>query len=122
VIDLDDIRTRYQQACKFLDERGQRLFAANEALALGHGGVTATSAATGLAHSTIRRAIVELQSKANPIGPRVRHPGGGRKRVVVLQPELPAAVEALIEAQLQHLEGTVARLGVGTSLTGRDLG
>jgi len=32
VIDIDDIRTRYQQACKFLDERGRRLFAANEAL------------------------------------------------------------------------------------------
>ena len=97
MIDLDDIRTRYQQACKFLDERGRRLFAANEALALGHGGVTATSAATGLARSTIRRAIVELQSGANPIGPRVRRKGGGRKRAVTLQPELPGALETLIE-------------------------
>jgi hypothetical protein len=97
VIDLDDIRTRYQQACKFLDERGRRLFAANEALALGHGGVTATSAATGLARSTIRRAIVELQSGANPIGPRVRRKGGGRKRAVTLHPELPGALETLIE-------------------------
>jgi len=97
VIDLDDIRTRYQQACKFLDERGRRLFGANEALALGHGGVTATSTATGLARSTIRRAIVELQSGANPIGPRVRRKGGGRKRAVTLQPELPGALETLIE-------------------------
>ena len=97
MIDIDDIRTRYQQACKFLDERGRRLFAANEALALGHGGVTAASAATGLARSTIRRAIVELQSGANPAGTRVRRKGGGRKRAVVLQPELPAALEALIE-------------------------
>ena len=92
MIDLDDIRARYQQACKFLDERGRRLFAANEALALGYGGVTAASAATGLARSTIRRAIVELQGGANPIGPRVRRPGGGRKRAVALQPELPAAL------------------------------
>ena len=97
MIDLDDIRTRYQQACKFLDERGRRLFAANEALALGHGGVTATSAATGLARSTIRRAIMELQSGANPIGPRVRRKGGGRKSAVTLQPELPSALETLIE-------------------------
>jgi hypothetical protein len=36
------------------------LFAANEALALGRGGVTAASVATGLARSTIRRAILEL--------------------------------------------------------------
>jgi hypothetical protein len=97
VIDVDEIRARYQQACKFLDERGRRLFAANEALALGHGGVTAASAATGLARSTIRRAIVELQSEANPAGTRVRREGGGRKRAVVLQPDLPAALEALIE-------------------------
>jgi hypothetical protein len=49
VIDVDDIRWRWQQAENFLDERGRRLFAANEALAQGRGGVTATAAATGLA-------------------------------------------------------------------------
>jgi Rhodopirellula transposase DDE domain len=40
---------------------------------------------------------VELRSGANPIGSRVRRPGGGRKRAVVLQPDLPAALAALIE-------------------------
>jgi hypothetical protein len=97
VIAIDDLRARYQQALRFLDERGRRLFAANEALALGHGGVTAASLATGLARSTIRRAMVELQSGSHPIGQRVRRPGGGRKRATVLQPGLPAALEALIE-------------------------
>ena len=37
MIDIDDIRVRYQQVSAFLDERGRRLFAANEALALGPG-------------------------------------------------------------------------------------
>src|SRR3954452_21747106 len=60
-------------------------------------GGTPASAATGLARSTIRRAIVELQGGSNPIGSRVRRPGGGRKRAVALQPGLPAALEALIE-------------------------
>ena len=59
--------------------------------------MTATSAATGLARSTIRRAIAELQGGAHPIGSRVRRPGGGRKRAVALQPGLPAALEALVE-------------------------
>ena len=97
VIEVDDIRARFRQAAKFLDERGRRLFAANEALAIGYGGVTAAAAATGLARSTIRRAIAELQGVANPIGSRVRRPGGGRKRAVALQPGLPAALEALVE-------------------------
>jgi hypothetical protein len=97
VIDVDDIRARYRRAVPFLDERGRRLFAANEALAIGYGGVTAASLATGMARSTIRRAIVELQGGSNPIGQRVRRPGGGRKRAVVLQPGLPAALEVLIE-------------------------
>lgn len=97
MIDIDDIRCRYQGSAAFLDERGRRLFAANEALALGFGGVTAAAAATGLARSTINRGIRELRSGQNPICNRVRRPGGGRKSAVTHQPGLPAALEALIE-------------------------
>ncbi len=97
MIDIDDIRARWQQAERFLDERGRRLFAANEAMAQGYGGVTTTAAATGLARSTINRGIAELRSGHNDIGERVRRPGGGRKSAVAHQPGLPAALEALIE-------------------------
>jgi hypothetical protein len=72
VINLDDIRSRWQLAAPFLDERGRRLFAANEALALGLGGVTATALATGIARSTINHGIDELQSARNHIDRRVR--------------------------------------------------
>jgi Rhodopirellula transposase DDE domain len=101
VINVDEIRLRWQLAAPFLDERGRRLFAANEALALGRGGVTATSQATGLARSTINRGVDELQSADNAIDRRVRRPGGGRKRTVAHQPGLPAALEALIEAAIR---------------------
>jgi hypothetical protein len=97
VIDIEDIWCRYQRAEAFLDERGRRLFAANEALAHGYGGITAVAAATGLARSTINRGIHELQSGQNPIGNRVRRAGGGRKSAVTHQPDLPATLEALIE-------------------------
>jgi Rhodopirellula transposase DDE domain len=97
VIDIDDIRCRYHQSEAFLDERGRRLFAANEALALGFGGVTGAAAATGLARSTIHRGLRELRSGQNPIGARVRRAGGGRKSAVAHQPGLPAALEGLIE-------------------------
>jgi hypothetical protein len=97
VIDIEDIRCRYQRTEAFLDERGRRLFAANEALALGFGGVTAAAAATGLARSTINRGIRETRSGQNPIGTRVRRAGGGRKGAVAHQPGLPAALERLIK-------------------------
>jgi hypothetical protein len=101
VIDTDDIRSRWQLVAPFLDERGRRLFAANESLALGLGGVTATARATGLARSTINRGIQELRSAGNDIGRRVRRPGGGRKSAVAHQPDLPAALEALIESAIR---------------------
>jgi hypothetical protein len=97
VIDVADIRKRWHQAVAFLDERGRRLFAANEAVAQGHGGVSATSIATGLARSTIDRGIQELRSARNQLGPRLRRAGGGRKTAVTHQPGLPAALEKLIE-------------------------
>jgi hypothetical protein len=79
VIDIDDIRSRYQLADGFLGERGRRLFAANEALAQGYGGVSATARATGLARSTINRGIAELRAGDNTIGTAIRRTGGGRK-------------------------------------------
>jgi hypothetical protein len=97
VINTADIRKRWHQAAAFLDERGRRLFAANEAVAQGHGGVSATSIATGLARSTIDRGIEELHSGRNELGSRQRRPGGGRKSAVAQQPGLPAALEKLIE-------------------------
>ena len=97
MIDVADIRLRYRQAAGFLDERGRRLFAANEALACGHGGVSAVAIATGLARSTINRGIRELRVGRPDSAARVRRRGGGRKSAVAHQPGLPAALEALIE-------------------------
>ena len=97
MIDIDAIRLRWQQTEPFLDERGRRVFAANTALAAGRGGIAATSVATGVARSTIKRGIDELHAGRNEISVRVRRPGGGRKSAVTHQPGLPAALEALIE-------------------------
>ena len=81
----------------FLDERGRRLFAANEAISLGRGGVTAVAAASGLARSTINRGVAELKAARNEIGRGIRRCGAGRKRETERQPGLLAALEGLIE-------------------------
>jgi hypothetical protein len=97
VIDIEAMRERWAQVSRLLDERGRRLFASTEAIAQGYGGITATARATGLARSSINRGIKELRGNHNEQGRRVRRRGGGRKTAVTHQPELPAALEKLIE-------------------------
>src|SRR5277367_1474623 len=101
MIDVAALRIRYRRIAGFLDERGRRLFAANEALELGRGGVMAVSAASGIARSTINRGIAELRAGRNELGARIRRRGGGRKRAVEGQPGLLAALEGLIEGAIR---------------------
>lgn len=82
-----------------LPERARRRWAAVEAVSLGYGGITAVSLATGMAHSTIRRGIRELNSgNVLPTG-RQRRVGGGRKRKEVVLPGIQAALEELVEPE-----------------------
>jgi Rhodopirellula transposase DDE domain len=97
MVDIERVRTQFQRIEPFLDERGRRLYAANEAMALGRGGVMAVAAATGIARSTINRGMGELKAARNEIGRGIRRPGAGRKREVERQPGLLAALEAVIE-------------------------
>ncbi len=80
----EDIRQRYLKIVDSLNERARRLFVANEAMALGHGGRIVASRATGMAIATVARGIQELKAinegQTQPIEVcRVRHKGGGRK-------------------------------------------
>jgi hypothetical protein len=80
-----------------LDERGRRRWAATEAMALGYGGITAVSLATGLSDRTIRNGIEELQSD-NPLpSGRQRRNGGGRKSLESSQDDLIDAIDRLVE-------------------------
>ncbi len=101
MIDIARFRTQFERLEPFLDERGRRLTAANEALSQGRGGVTAVSMATGIARSTIYRGLAELKVGRNDFGGGVRRPGAGRKRAVDRQPGLLAALEGLIEAAIR---------------------
>ena len=86
MIDVGPLRARFLRIKPVLDERARRLFVANEALSLGHGGVTAVAVATGVTRSTINRGISELKSADHATGGRIRRPGAGRKRAVEGQP------------------------------------
>jgi len=79
-----------------LDERSRRLWLAAEARSLGYGGTQFVAAVTKVARDTISDGIKELATDA-PAGGRVRRAGAGRKRAEQVDPELLAALDALVE-------------------------
>jgi hypothetical protein len=96
MIDREGIRLRWDAlGCK-LDERGQRLFAANEVRAAGHGALVIVSQITGLARSTINRGEDDLDEGPLPEG-RVRRKGGGPKSSSARDPTLVADLQRLVE-------------------------
>jgi len=70
--------------------------AANEAVHEGHGGISRISRACGLSRVTIAKGVRELEAQPVAAG-RIRRPGAGRHQLVVRDPELPRALEALVE-------------------------
>lgn len=85
-----------------MDERIRRLWAATEAQALGWGGVTAVSAATGLSRTTITAGLIETQRRAAGEAEtfttsRLRRPGGGRKKLTQTDRTLRCDLESLVD-------------------------
>jgi len=95
VVDVEAMRARYLALRPFLDERQRRLFAAAEARAAGWGGVSAASRATGIARSTIDRALDDLDAGL-AADDRVRRVGGGRKELTTIDPDLVADLERIV--------------------------
>jgi DNA-binding phage protein len=95
--DTDLIKKRFESIEPFLDERMRRLLAAAEAAALGHGGITKVSRATGVSRPTITAGLEELADPSLVDMKRVRRAGGGRKRTVDTDPTLVQDLESLIE-------------------------
>ncbi len=97
MIDPDPIRERFALLSQHLDERERRLLAAVEARACGYGGIVAVSLATGIAASTIGRGLKDLAGETAVAPGRVRRTGGGRKPLLVMDPELLTELMALVE-------------------------
>ena len=91
------IREKYARIWGLLDERARRLTAANEAIALGYGGVSCVHRACGLSRKTIHKGIHEIvKGCAVPPG-RIRRSGAGRKKATVRDPQLLLRLESLVD-------------------------
>ena len=94
---IENIEQKFALLCPELDERARRCWVAAEALALGYGGVSAVAQATGLARNTIAAGIRQSQEPTRLASDRIRHPGAGRKALATTDPDLPAALDALVD-------------------------
>src|SRR5437667_872234 len=91
------IKRRFELVAGKLNERMRRLVAASEAVALGWGGISAVSRATGLSRKAISQGIKELQEGGGAPQGRIRRRGGGRKKSVSKDPSLQEDLERLVE-------------------------
>jgi hypothetical protein len=96
---ISALRKKFSGVWPLLDERGRRIMAANEALALGHGGISAVQNACGLSRVTISKGIREIASGDRPPEGRIRKSGAGRKRITESDPGLLSALDHLIEPE-----------------------
>jgi len=76
----EEIQEKFIRIAFYLDEKSKRLWCANEALALGWGGVTLVSQATGMSRATITKGIKELTNALDISHERIRRPGGDEKK------------------------------------------
>src|SRR3984885_11643376 len=96
MLNASSIRERYAAVSRDLNERARRLFGAAEARTAGHGGITASSRATGLARSTIGRRLKDLDDSGSLVG-KVRRPGSGRPALISKDTTLLEDLRQLLE-------------------------
>ena len=96
---VEVIRIKFEALSPVMDERTRRLWAATEAKAIGRGGITRVSQATGISHVTIRAGLRQLEQSpaTDTTASRVRRVGGGRKMLTQHDPGLLTALESLVE-------------------------
>jgi transposase len=95
------IKVRYDTIKEHLNEKSQRLWLGNEALALGRGGISYVSKQTGVARNTIAKGCEEIQRLPSKIitgeGNRIRKEGGGRKTKISQDKTLISDLYSCIE-------------------------
>ena len=96
-----NIRSKYEVLLPLMNEQVRRCWAATEARALGYGGLSVVSRATGLSRNTITSGIRENEepwdASFSRTQPRIRHKGGGRKSISHSDPTILNSLETLVD-------------------------
>jgi hypothetical protein len=97
MVDERAVAERWDSMRGCLDERQRRLWAAAEARSYGRGGLAAVSRVTGMAQTTVRRGIRDLEGGEDWRVGRVRRSGAGRPSVKERDPGVEKALDGLLE-------------------------
>jgi hypothetical protein len=93
----DIIKTRIDKVLSILNERQKRIYLGAEAQSLGWGGTSKISQLSSVSRLTIAKGANEtLFNEKDDEQNRIRKVGGGRKKIVQLQPELRQAIENIV--------------------------
>jgi len=91
-MDENEMKSFFEKVKPHLNEKTRRIVTAGAAIALGRGGISKMSKASGMAREVIRTGIKEIEESTlktvDEPTERVRQPGGGRKKAVEHNPEL----------------------------------
>jgi len=94
----EDLAGFFEKVLPLLDERQQRLVGAAAVDLFGRGGQRRVTEASGLARNTLIAGAKEWAVGAGP-SPRVRRPGGGRKRKIDTDPELLVLLDEMVDLE-----------------------
>lgn len=93
--------SHYERIRPFLNERGRRLWAANEAIRFGRGGMRAVAEALGMSLTTVVAGVKELggteRCGSDGVVVRQRQSGGGRKAITSKHPDIVRHIEEIVD-------------------------
>ena len=97
MINDKELKNKLKRIWPSLNEQTRRIFAANEAIDLGRGGVSRVSRLLNISRVTILKGIFEIKSGTIEIG-RIRKSGGGRHRIQKSIPNVLNMLEEIVES------------------------
>jgi DDE family transposase len=97
-LEPEDLAWFFDSVTPVLDERQRRLVAGAMASALGRGGPTRVTEATGFSRNTVISGAREVEEGAEP-SDRIRAPGAGRRPLIEEQPGLLDDLDALVDPE-----------------------
>lgn len=92
---VSDVKERYDRISGSMNELARRLWAGNECISIGHGGIAIVSEATGMARNTVVNGRKEVIAGKKLSG-RIRDRGAGRKKSVKINPGLSERLQEIV--------------------------